>query len=92
MSSRTFYSIFAFTVAFMLGLVANWMMTREYVSAYQKPAHCPYAATRTQTQPAHRTAEWEYVAPNPAAADDTSEETESSPESGNCYSHVEGNR
>lgn len=41
MSSKTFHSIFAFTLAFMMGLVANWAMTRQYVSNYNRHGKCP---------------------------------------------------
>lgn len=45
MNSRVFYSIFAFTLAFLLGLIASWAVTRQYVSGYTKHTKCPYTKT-----------------------------------------------
>lgn len=42
MNSRFFYGLFAFTVAFMLGMFANWMINKQYVPTDRQYATCPY--------------------------------------------------
>ncbi len=40
MSSKFFYGMFAFTLAFLLGLIGYWSVNKQYVSA--SPYHnCP---------------------------------------------------
>ncbi|MBI4853657.1 MAG: hypothetical protein HY819_17835 [Acidobacteria bacterium] len=41
MSSKLFYGMFAFTLAFLLGLIAYWAVNKQYVSKHSFHQTCP---------------------------------------------------
>jgi hypothetical protein len=48
MSSKLFYGMFAFTLAFLLGLTAYWAVNKQYVSKYSFNKGCPKYKTINQ--------------------------------------------
>lgn len=49
MGSKLFYGMFAFTLAFLLGLVGYWTVNKQYVSQYSfHEKSCPKYRTTSQ--------------------------------------------
>jgi hypothetical protein len=49
MSSKFFYGMFAFTLAFLLGLIGYWMVNKQYVSKYSFHQGCSKYKTVNQS-------------------------------------------
>lgn len=50
MSSKLFYGMFAFTLAFLLGLITYWAVNKQYVSKYNFHQGCSkYKAVNQST-------------------------------------------
>ncbi|MEW6733215.1 MAG: hypothetical protein AB1489_17945 [Acidobacteriota bacterium] len=46
MSGKTFYAICGFTIAFMLGMLGSWTLTRQYLPTQAKRLNCPHITRR----------------------------------------------